>query len=100
MIPPFFVVLIAESKNSSDLSGNNVNVLSDLSINFSSIIFDASPLIEITSPANLLIAIFLSQSFDAIGFKSRLYTVHFFFFAAIIENIPTPANMFVITSPS
>ena len=31
---------------------------------------------------------------------SMLYTVHFFFFAAIIENMPIPPNMLTITSPS
>ena len=99
-MPLFLVVLIADSKNSSDLSGNNIKVLSDLSTSCSLIISVESPLIEITSPASLFCLIFFSHNFDATGLISRLNTVHFFFFAAIIENIPTPANMLVITSPS
>jgi len=39
-------------------------------------------------------------NFVANGFMSILNTVHFFIFAAIIENIPTPPNMLTITSPS
>ena len=71
-MPPFLVVLIADSKNSSDLSGNNINVLSDLSTNCSLIISDASPFIEITFPASLFNSIFFTHRFDAAGFMSRL----------------------------
>ena len=51
-----------------------------------------------TFPTSLLIAIFFLHNFVANGFMSILNTVHFFSFAAIIENIPTPPNMLTTTS--
>ena len=43
---------------------------------------------------------FFSHNCEATGLMSMLYTVHFLFFAARIENMPTPPNMLMTVSPS